>query len=868
LLKAYSGRAATAALLLLVGLLALATSAAAVVVPSGFRDDLVLTELTEPTALRFAPDGRVFVAEKSGRILVFDDVDDITPTVFADLRTDVYDPADRGLLGLEIDPQFPARPYVYALYTYDHLLGEVAPAPKWGEPDHSGDVCPKPSDETEVDECPVSGRLVRLSANEGGNGDHAVTDGLGKPLQKTLVEDWCQQFSSHSVGDLRFGPGGALYASGGDGASFYDPDYGAFGWPQKNTCGDPPGGVGANLTPPSAEGGALRSQDLRTHGDPTGLDGTVIRIDPDTGAGLAGNPLAGSGDANERRIVAFGFRNPFRFAIDPATGEVYTGNVGWNTYEEIDRFPSVPATAYNSGWPCYEGPGPQPSYQALELSLCKGLYAESGAAEASQPFFLYRHGQSVIPEDGCPPTTGSAISGLTVYRGDQFPAAYDGALFFADPVRGCIYVMPPDDGRPDPLATETFLSEGGLYPGVDLEVGPDGALYYVKLFGSTEGGTIHRISYDPHAPVARLGADKRWGDAPLQVQFDAGASTDPDGDPLTYRWDLDGDGKFEAAATGAKRSTTFNGDENVEVSVLVSDDEGKSNVARLTVYPDDTPPQPAIDEPSPQLLWGVGQEIEFAGHADDNEEDGEEVPEDGLYWKLRLYHCPGACHAHPRQVFPATDSGSFIAPDHDYPSHLELSLTATDERGLSTTTAVQIYPRTVDLRIESEPPGLTVGAGLLSQPTPYSMRVIEGSHLLLTAPPNALVSGALVPWTGWSDGGERVHTIVAADSDTYRATYKGPEVERPKPSGPPQTRLRKRPKREGTATTARFVFNSNPPGARFQCWLDGGPYKKCRSPRVYRNLKPGKHVFRARAVEAGATDPTPVVFKWSVTPPR
>ncbi|HEX6666492.1 MAG TPA: PQQ-dependent sugar dehydrogenase [Solirubrobacterales bacterium] len=863
MLKASSGRAATAALLLLVSLLALAASAAASVVPSGFRDDLVLTELTEPTALRFAPDGRVFVAEKSGRILVFDDVDDITPTVFVDLRTDVYDPADRGLLGLEIDPQFPARPYVYALYTYDHLLGDPAPAPKWGEPDHSGDVCPKPSEETEVDECPVSGRLVRLSAN----GDHAVTDGLGKPLQKTLVEDWCQQFSSHSVGDLRFGPGGALYASGGDGASFYDPDYGAFGWPQKNICGDPPGGVGVALMPPSAEGGALRSQDARTHGDPTGLDGTVIRIDPDTGAGLAGNPMAGSADANERRIVAFGFRNPFRFAIDPATGEIYTGNVGWNTYEEIDRFPSVPATAYNSGWPCYEGPGPQPSYQALELNLCKGLYAESGPAEASMPFFLYRHGESVIPEDGCPPTTGSAVSGLTVYRGTQFPDAYDGALFFADPVRGCIYVMPPDDGRPDPLATETFLSEGGLYPGVDLEVGPDGALYYVKLFGSTEGGTIHRISYDPHAPVARLSADKRWGDAPLQVQFDAGGSTDPDGDPLTYHWDLDGDGDFEAAAGPAKRTTTFNGDENVEVSVLVSDDEGKSNVARLTIYPDDTPPEPAIDAPSPQLLWGVGQEIDFAGHADDAEEAGDEVPEDGLYWKLRLYHCPGACHAHPRQVFPATDSGSFIAPDHDYPSHLELSLTATDERGLSTTTAVEIYPRTVDLRIESEPPGLTVGAGLLSQPTPYSMRVIEGSHLLLTAPPSALVGGALVPWTSWSDGGERVHTIVAADSDTYRATYKGTEVVGPKAAAP-QTRLRKRPKLRGTATTAKFVFSSNPAGASFQCRLDAAPYKGCRSPRIYRNLKPGKHVFRVRAVEAGATDPTPVVFKWSVTRPR
>ena len=40
--------------------------------------------------------------------------------------------------------------------------------------------------------------------------------------EDVLVEDWCQQFSSHSIGDLQFGPEGALYASGGEGASFSD----------------------------------------------------------------------------------------------------------------------------------------------------------------------------------------------------------------------------------------------------------------------------------------------------------------------------------------------------------------------------------------------------------------------------------------------------------------------------------------------------------------------------------------------------------------------------------------------------------------------------------------------------------------------
>ena len=105
---------------------------------------------------------------------------------------------------------------------------------------------------------------------------------------------------------------------------------------------------------PSAEGGALRSQDVRTPADPTGLNGTLIRISPDTGEGLPGNPFASSPDANARRIYAFGFRNPFRFTLDPPSGNVYVDNVGWETYEEMDRFPLGSNHAYNSGWPCYE----------------------------------------------------------------------------------------------------------------------------------------------------------------------------------------------------------------------------------------------------------------------------------------------------------------------------------------------------------------------------------------------------------------------------------------------------------------------------------------------------------------------------------
>ena len=107
-------------------------------------------------AVRFAPDGRVFVAEKTGMIKVFDNLTTrrrrSTPTSRPRSRTFW----DRGLLGLALDPQFTTgRPFVYALYTHDAAIGGTAP--RWG------DDCPTPPGAND-DGCVVSGRLSKLSA--------------------------------------------------------------------------------------------------------------------------------------------------------------------------------------------------------------------------------------------------------------------------------------------------------------------------------------------------------------------------------------------------------------------------------------------------------------------------------------------------------------------------------------------------------------------------------------------------------------------------------------------------------------------------------------------------------------------------------
>ena len=73
------------------------------------------------------------------------------------------------------------------------------------------------------------------------------------------------------------------------------------------------------------------------------------------------NPLFATGDdANAQRIVAFGLRNPFRFTFRPGTNELWVGDVGWNTWEEINRIVNpTDALVENFGWPAYEGPARQ-----------------------------------------------------------------------------------------------------------------------------------------------------------------------------------------------------------------------------------------------------------------------------------------------------------------------------------------------------------------------------------------------------------------------------------------------------------------------------------------------------------------------------
>ncbi|MFI6502284.1 LamG-like jellyroll fold domain-containing protein [Nonomuraea typhae] len=735
-------RTLTSLLLLIAGVAAL-TATPAQALPARFQKQVVFSGLTRPTNVEFAADGRVFVAEKSGIIKVYDSLADTTATVYADLRTQVHNFWDRGLLGMALHPSFPADPRLYVLYSYDAVPGGTAP--RWGTAGAADDPCPTPPGPT-GDGCLITGRLSVISPT-----------GAETPL----ITDWCQQHPSHSIGDLQFGPDGMLYATSGDGASFNFADYGQDNLPASditpdNPCGDPPSPVGTALTPPAAEGGALRSQDIRTTGDPAGLDGTMIRIDPNTGAAAPGNPNAGSPDPNAARIVATGLRNPLRLTNRPGTAEMWMGEVGWNTWEEVNRVASPTAGVTNFGWPCYEGPNRQGGYDALNLTLCENFYTAGPSAHAA-PYFTWNHSTRPAPNDPCP-TGLSASTGVAFYESGPYPPGYDGALFVSDYARACIWVMTKGaNGLPDPATIQTF--DNGVVV-VDLETGQNGDLFAVDY----NAGTIVRYLYDNTPPTAAITASATSGDAPLAVNFSGTGSSDPDGDPLTYAWDLDGDGELDDS-TSATPSRTYTQPGSYVVRLRVSDGRGGQGDATVTINVSNTPPTAAINSPTSARTWAVGETVAFSGTGTDAQ-DGT-IPGARMRWSLILHHCPGGCHEHEITTFTGT-GGSFQAPDHDYPSHLELKLTVTDAHGLTDTKSVLLQPKTVNLTFQTSPPGLLLGFNAEQSVAPFTRTVIVGSSVGVSAPSPQGDQG----FVSWSDGGAQAHNITApATAATYTATF-------------------------------------------------------------------------------------------------
>jgi uncharacterized repeat protein (TIGR01451 family) len=253
------------------------------------------------------------------------------------------------------------------------------------------------------------------------------------PSSATTILTVDQPYANHNGGQVLFGPDGYLYISLGDG--------GGGGDPQENAQ------------------------------DPTELLGSILRIDVDAGDPYgvpSDNPYVGVSGRDE--IWAIGLRNPWRFSFDQKTGDVYIGDVGQNSWEEVNAYPAwgndSPGSP-NFGWDCYEGT------HVYESSGCESV-------DFIDPIVEYDH------------DVGRSVTGGFVYRGTLYPNL-NGRYFYADYVSGRIWSL-TEDGSGFTFTAPTLELD------TDLNISAFGEDENGELYVVDRGGSIRRLA-DVNGPA-------------------------------------------------------------------------------------------------------------------------------------------------------------------------------------------------------------------------------------------------------------------------------------------------------------------------------------------------------------------------------
>jgi glucose/arabinose dehydrogenase len=536
-----------------------------------FEKVQIVDDSLHPMSLEIAPDGRVFYIERFGRVRIWEP--DTGETVDA-ATIPVHSERDNGLLGIALDPDFEQTNTVYLTYS----------------------VPPEETLTVRVSRFGVSGDTLELGSEE-------------------IIYEWQHQrhTNGHTAGHLDFGPDGSLYISTGDNTSPYESD-----------------GYAPIDERPDREGYDAQGTSANTNNP----NGKILRIVPnEDGAGYEipeGNMFEPGTEGALPEIYAMGFRNPFRFTVDPETGWVLMadygpdaaftnpqrgpqGSVEWNVVTEPGFYgwpycirENVPYVDYDfatgdSGMPfdCANPVNDSPYNTGL---------AELAAAQPASMWMGRTQADARFPGLG---TGGAPMSGERYHYDPsnplptRFPASLDGHWFISE--WGANWIKSVTlDGEGNPAQVHDFPLPGQLVrPGMDLEFGPDGSLYLIEWGSAFDGGNdnsgIYRIDYTGEPPannppiIEALTATPSEGDAPLAVEFAAEAS-DPDDDELTYDWEL-GDGGSSAepdpthvyASPGAYQATltVSDGTDQVSesVSVLVNEPATASPDLRLTGRP-------------------------------------------------------------------------------------------------------------------------------------------------------------------------------------------------------------------------------------------------------------------------------------------
>jgi glucose/arabinose dehydrogenase len=425
--------------------------------------DVLTTEVADPTALDVAEDGRVVIAERTGRVKVWKPGGTLVEAgriaVASAPCADCAEPLpeEGGLHGLALAPDFAETGKFYAYYSAPGTLITGG-----NEPDQG---------------------LFRLSTFK------LRDDKLVSDSEKTVIEvpnEWA--FCCHYAGDIDFLPDGTVLLATGD-----DTSPRLEGW---NPRDKRPGLHAYNAD--------------RTSQNPADRRGKLLRMMPDGSVpdgsqdGIAPNPHVGD-KKYDPYVYAMGFRNPYRIAVDPATGYTFVGNVGPDSaaddpkrgprgYDEIETV--APGGGSNHGWPrCIAD---NKSYRDYDYTT--GQSGPTLSCEGMTPATVfYPYGASSRwPALGDVGGRTSMAGVVYRYTGDgkyRLPDSYQGKYFHMEWSRDILVTLPVQKtGRLDTTRMTRAVNE--LFHPIDAKIGPDGAIYlaeYGRGFYFTTDARISRI---------------------------------------------------------------------------------------------------------------------------------------------------------------------------------------------------------------------------------------------------------------------------------------------------------------------------------------------------------------------------------------
>ena len=430
-----------------------------------------------PYAIDVAPDGRVFFTELvRGQIRVYDPEARTTSTA---ITIPVYSGGEDGLLGITLDPNFAQNGWLYVYYS--------------------------PASADDTNPANFVNRLSRLTVGEGSQIDRASEKVILEVPARRLPDE-----PGHTGGGLDFGPDGSLYLGVGD---------------DVNPHSEPSGGY----APLSERDGTFH--DARaTSANTNDLRGKVLRITPQADGTYtipAGNMFPPGTAQTRPEIYAMGFRNPFRFAIDPRTGALGVADYAPdNSAENPNRGPAG-IVEWNLitepgfyGWPLCMGnnePFRDVDYRTNPVTVgpyfdCANPVNDSirntgltqlPPAKPAKMWYGYQRSSvpSVIPQGG-----GLAPMGGPFYEYDpnlasdtKFPSSYDGKAFFYEWARNKMYsIIPTEDGT-SVEKVNPFLPQTQFLAPIDSKFGPDGSMYVLDWGGGfgrdNPDSGLYRIDY-------------------------------------------------------------------------------------------------------------------------------------------------------------------------------------------------------------------------------------------------------------------------------------------------------------------------------------------------------------------------------------